>query len=71
LSVTPEDKPQAKQPKYPWQFTEQIKGKRILQRRGQISRHPEDKRRYNEVTTKLEDQIKRVKEETFQTKIQS
>jgi hypothetical protein len=52
-SSAPEDKPQAEQSEYPWQFTDKIKGKRKLQRRGQIRRHPEDKRRYNEVTTKL------------------
>jgi hypothetical protein len=35
-----------------------------------MSRHPEDKRRYNEVARKLKDRIKRIKEETFQTYLQ-
>jgi hypothetical protein len=35
-----------------------------------MSRHPEDKRRYNEEARKLKDQIKRIKEETFQTYLQ-
>jgi hypothetical protein len=30
-----------------------------------MSRYPEDKRRYNEATRKLKDQIKIIKEETF------
>jgi hypothetical protein len=36
-----------------------------------MSRHPEDKRRYDEVARKLKDQIKRIKEETFQIHLQS
>jgi hypothetical protein len=36
-----------------------------------MSWHPEDKRRYNEATRKLKDQIKRIKEETFHTHLQS
>jgi hypothetical protein len=35
-----------------------------------MSRHPEDKRRYNEAARKSKDQIKRIKEETFQTYLQ-
>jgi hypothetical protein len=31
-----------------------------------MSRQPEDKRRYNKTTRKLKDQIKRIKEKTFQ-----
>jgi hypothetical protein len=68
--ATPDDKPQAKYPEYPWEVKDQIKEKRKL-RRWQMSRHPEDKRRYNEATRKLKDQIKRIKEETFQTHFQS
>jgi hypothetical protein len=34
-----------------------------------MSWHPEDKRRYNEAARKFEGQIKRIKEETFQTYI--
>jgi hypothetical protein len=33
-------------------------------------RHPEDKRRYNEEARKLEDKIKMINEETFQTYLQ-
>jgi hypothetical protein len=36
-----------------------------------MSRHPDDKRRYNEAARKLKVQIKRIKEETFQTHLQS
>jgi hypothetical protein len=36
-----------------------------------MSRHPEHKSRYNEAARKLKDQIKRVKEETFQTHLQN
>jgi hypothetical protein len=36
-----------------------------------MSRHPEDKRRYNEATRKLKDHMKRIKEETFQRYLQS
>jgi hypothetical protein len=36
-----------------------------------MNRRPEDKRRYNEAAGKLKDQIKRIKEETFQTHLQS
>jgi hypothetical protein len=36
-----------------------------------MNRHPEDKRKYNEAARKLKDQIKRIKEETFQTYLQS
>jgi predicted glycoside hydrolase/deacetylase ChbG (UPF0249 family) len=49
----------------------QIKQKRKLKRRWQMSLHPEDKHRYNEVARKLKDQIERMKEETFQTHLQS
>jgi hypothetical protein len=35
-----------------------------------MSRHPEDKGRYNEAARKLKDQIKRVKEETFEINLQ-
>jgi adenine C2-methylase RlmN of 23S rRNA A2503 and tRNA A37 len=35
-----------------------------------MSRHPEDKRRYNEAARKLKDLMKRIKEETFQTYFQ-
>jgi hypothetical protein len=34
-------------------------------------RHPEDKRRYNEATRNVKDHMKRMKEETFQTYLQS
>lgn len=37
----------------------------------QMSRHPADKRRYNEATRKLKDHIKRIKEKTFETYFQS
>jgi hypothetical protein len=33
--------------------------------------HPEDKRRNKEATRKLKHQIRRIKEETFQTRLQS
>jgi hypothetical protein len=46
------------------------KEKRKIRRRWQMSRHPEDKRRYNEVARKLKDQIKRIKGETLQTYLQ-
>jgi hypothetical protein len=36
-----------------------------------MSRHPENKRRYNEATRKLKDQIHKIKEETFQAHLQS
>jgi hypothetical protein len=36
-----------------------------------MSRDPEDKRSYNEAARKLKDQIKRIKEETFQIHLQS
>jgi hypothetical protein len=36
-----------------------------------MGRHPEDKPTCSEVTRKLKDQIKRIKEETFQTYLQS
>jgi hypothetical protein len=36
-----------------------------------MSRHPEDKRRYNEAARNLKDQIKRIKEGTFHTHLQS
>jgi multidrug resistance efflux pump len=36
-----------------------------------MSRHPGDKRRYNEAVRKLEDQIKMIKGETFQINLQS
>jgi hypothetical protein len=57
-STTPDDKLQTKYPEYPWAVKDQIKEKRKLTRRWQMSRHPEDKRRYNEVARKLKDQIK-------------
>jgi hypothetical protein len=69
-SATPDDKPQTQYSKYPWEVNEQIKEKRKLRRRWQMSRHPEDKLRYNEAARKLKDRIKRIKEETFQTYLQ-
>jgi hypothetical protein len=69
--ATPDDKPQAKYPEYPCEVKNQIKKKRKFRRRWQMSRHPEDKRKCNEATRQLKDQIKRVKEETFQTHLQS
>jgi hypothetical protein len=69
-SATPDNKPQTKYPEYLWEFRDQIKEKRKLRRRWQISRHPEDKYRYNEAARKLKNRIKRIKEETFQTYLQ-
>jgi hypothetical protein len=43
-----------------------MKEKRKLQEMCQMSRHPVDKRRCNEASRKLKDEIKRTKEETFQ-----
>jgi hypothetical protein len=68
-SAIPHDKPQTKYSEYPWEVRDQI-NERKLRRRWQMSRHPEDKRRYNEVARKLKDRIKRIKEETFQTYLQ-
>jgi hypothetical protein len=48
-----------------------MKEKRKLQRRLQMGRHPKDQRRCNEATRKLKDPIKRIKEEIFQTYLQS
>jgi hypothetical protein len=56
-SATPDDKPQTKYPEYPWGVKDQIEEKRKLRRRWQMSRHPEDKRRYNEAARKLKDPI--------------
>jgi hypothetical protein len=70
-SATPDDKPQTKYPEYPWEVMDQIKEKRKLRRRWQMSRHPEDKRRYNEGGRKLKDHIKRIKEEIVQAHVQS
>jgi hypothetical protein len=39
--------------------------KRKLRRKWQMSRHPEEKRRYKEATRKLKDQIKRIKKKHF------
>jgi hypothetical protein len=61
LSATPEENPQTKYTEYPWEVKEQIKEKRKLRSRWQISGHPEDKRRSNEASRKLKDQIKRIK----------
>jgi hypothetical protein len=36
-----------------------------------MSWYPEDKCRYNKADRKLKDQIKRIKEETFQTHLQN
>jgi hypothetical protein len=36
-----------------------------------MSRYPKDEHRCNKVARKLKDQIKRIKEETFQTHLQS
>jgi hypothetical protein len=36
-----------------------------------MNRHPDDKRRHNEVVRKLKDEIKSIKEKTFQTHLQS
>jgi hypothetical protein len=36
-----------------------------------MSRHPEDKHTFNEATRKLKDNIKIIKEETFQTHLRS
>jgi hypothetical protein len=36
-----------------------------------MSRHPEDKRRYKEAASKLKGQIERIKEEAFQTHLQT
>jgi hypothetical protein len=36
-----------------------------------MSRHTEDRRRHNVAARKLEDQIKRIEEDTFQTHLQS
>jgi hypothetical protein len=69
-SATPDDKPQRKYPEYSWENKGQIKKTRKLRRRWQMSRHCEDKCRYNEAARKLNDQIKRIKEETFQTRLQ-
>jgi hypothetical protein len=66
-SATADDKPHAKYLEYPWEVKAQIKEKRKLRRRWQMGCNPEDKRRYNEVARKLNDQIKGIKEETFQT----
>jgi hypothetical protein len=43
--TTPDDKPQAKYPEYLWEVKDQIKEKRKLGRRWQMSRYPEDKRK--------------------------
>jgi hypothetical protein len=47
LSAIPDDKPQTKYPEYPWEIKDQIKEKRELVRRWQMSRYPGNKRRYN------------------------
>jgi hypothetical protein len=70
-SATLDDKPQTKYTEYPWVVKDQIKEKRKLRRRWQMSRHPEEKHIYNEAARKLKDQIKRIKEETFRTHLQS
>jgi hypothetical protein len=56
-SATSDDKSQTKYLDYPWEVKDQIKEKRKLRRRWQKSRHPEDKRRYNEAARKLKEQI--------------
>jgi thiamine kinase-like enzyme len=55
--LTQDDKPQPKYPEYPREIKDQIKKKRKL-RRWQMSRSSEEKRRYNEATSKLKDYIK-------------
>jgi uncharacterized protein YlxW (UPF0749 family) len=50
---------------------DQIRGKHKLRRRWQMSRHPEDKRRYNKAARKLKYQVKTIEEEIFQTHLQS
>jgi hypothetical protein len=47
-NATPDDKSQTKYPEYPWKVKDQIKEKRKLRRRWQMSRHPEDILRYKE-----------------------
>jgi predicted glycoside hydrolase/deacetylase ChbG (UPF0249 family) len=68
-STTLGGKPQTKHPEYPWEVNDQIKLKGKLRRRWQMSQYLEHKCRYNEATRKLNNQIKRIKEETFQTYI--
>jgi hypothetical protein len=46
-------------------------GQTKTRRKMAYDRHPEDKRRYNEATRKLKNQIRRVKEETFRTHLHS
>jgi hypothetical protein len=53
------------------EIKDQIKEKQKLRKRWQMSRHRKDKHRYNEMARKLKDHIKRIKEETFQTHLQS
>jgi hypothetical protein len=69
--ATLDDKPQIKYPEYPCEVKDQVKEKQKLRRRWQMSRHPEDKHIYKESARKLKDEIKRIKEETFQTHLQS
>jgi predicted esterase YcpF (UPF0227 family) len=70
-NATPYDKRQTKYLEYKWEVKDQIKKKRKPRRRWQMSQHPEDILKYKEAARKLEDQIKRIKEETFQTHLQS
>jgi hypothetical protein len=56
--ATPDNKLQAKYLEYPWKFKDHIKEKRKLRRRWQMSRHPEDKRRYNEAARKMKHHIR-------------
>jgi hypothetical protein len=42
-NATSDDKSQTKYPEYPWEVKDQIKGKRKVRKRWQMSRHPEDK----------------------------
>jgi hypothetical protein len=41
-SATPDNKPQTKHPEYPWEVKDQLKKKRKLKIRWQMSRHPAD-----------------------------
>jgi hypothetical protein len=61
-SATPDDNPQTKYPEYPWEIKDQTKEKRKLRRRWQMSRHPDDKRGYNEAAMELKGQIKGFRE---------
>jgi hypothetical protein len=70
-NATPDDKLRTKYPEYAWEVKGQIKENENSEKDDRRVNILKIKRWYTEVARKLKDQIKRIKEETFQTHIQS